>query len=219
MLIRYTAYIIILSVLIFLPLLTNKHIKNESNTIKRNSMNIKLVQEEIPKKPQIKKIKKVKKTKSNIKPKVKPKPKKHKLKKPKIIEKKEILEPIKEIIEEIVKEETKEEKQVQEVINIQNKHIETKKEKYFNSIYDSISSYKKYPKKARKFRQEGDVKVHFFIDKDGEVSRFEILQESEYKSLNKAVTKIFKKLKYFDKPPIELDLPLEISITISYKLK
>ena len=201
MLIRYAMYIIILSILIFIPFLNNKEKPTSTNIIKRTSMNIKLVKEEMTKKTQIARIKKIKKQKVKQKP-----------KKPNLIEEKKIIKPTIDEVQE-------EQEAQKEVINIQNKHIETLKERYFNSIYDSISKYKKYPKKAKRFKQEGDVKVNFHVNKNGMISKFKILSKNKYSSLNKAVIKIFDKLKYFEKPPTELKLPLKISITISYKLK
>ena len=60
MLMRYAVYIIILSIFIFVPFLVDKN-QNNNKIIKRNSINVKLIKEEIPKKTKKKQIKKSKK--------------------------------------------------------------------------------------------------------------------------------------------------------------
>ncbi len=193
-------------------------------------MNISMVQKKAPKKVVKKKkkvVKKKPKPKKKIKPKPKPKPKKiikpkplppkvvEKLvpiiEEPKIIEEEKEIVPPEPVVEEVIEEEILEDNSAQVMAS--------KKELYFASIYDSIGKHKKYPKKAKKFKQQGDVKVRFDVDAEGKISNFMIVEKSKYKSLDKAVKKMFKKLKYFEKPPPELELPLEISITISYTLK
>ena len=218
--------------LIFIPFLSQVQEKRKITPTKRESINVTLVQKQKAKKIIKKVLKKKKKIiKKKPKKKIKPKPKPKKIIKPKpkpvpkplppkIEPKEEIIEKVPEIVKElpppevepIVEEIVEEDTSAQEL-------MASRKDIYFSTIYEKIAKYKKYPKKAKKFKQQGEVRVRFMVDASGHVSGFEIMEKSEYRSLNKAVKKLFKKLKSFDIPPPELALPLEITITISYTLK
>lgn len=239
MLVRFLFYIVILFLLIFIPFLKPKNEPKVVSYSKKTAINVTLVEKPTLKKVRKKTIKK-KKAIKRVKPKNSSKPKdapkktvKPLLKKPnspKILKKKEPLEEPSKIVKELnpkseeksVVKELEEVEELEEVVKSmpsKEEILASKKELYFASIYQKISKYKKYPKKAKKLKQEGDIKVRFIIDSKGRVSDFEIIDKSDFRLLNKAVKKMFKRLKTFDAPPSELSLPLEISIIISYRLK
>jgi len=99
------------------------------------------------------------------------------------------------------------------------KYLASLKEEYYSQIYNTIASKKRYPKKALRFKKEGSVKVSFTILADGSFRDFKIIGPSNDKIFNRAVKKIFKKLHKFEKPPSEIELPLNVTISINYNIK
>lgn len=168
------------------------------------------------------------------KPKPKKKPRKKPRKKPKLIVKK-----IEQKTEPIVKKEPKiEQKQELEVkkeeiipqkVEVKTEDdLEQKRElalakqaekTYYDTIYEVISQNKRYPKRARRYKKEGSVKVSFKVMQDGSIVNLQLIELSKHKSLNTATKKLFERLGSFPKPPNNLSFPLELSITINYKLR
>jgi len=201
--------------------------KSEKKSFKRanTSVNIKLVapKVEVKKKtpPKVKKPKLKPKKKKILK---KKKPLKKKVIQKKIVPKKIVPKPtpppepiVEEMPEPVVEEPVVEqEPQVQQKSSASNA---SEVDAYFALIYEEINKNKYYPKKARRFRQEDTIPVSFVIDAQGRVSAFQILKESRYKVLNKAVRKMFKKMRKFAKPPQGVELPLEMKIEINFNLE
>jgi len=209
--IRFFVYIFIISTIIFIPFKINSESKKQVK-VGTSVVHVKLVE---PKKPKVNK--KPKKKIIKKKPKKKPKPKKPKPKpkpKKKVFVPQEKPQEIKPLEEEIIEEAIKSEV----VENVQAVN-QTLIDEYYNMIYEKINSHKRYPKKAIRFRREDSIPVHFAIDKDGLIYEFKILKKSKYSSLNKAVEKIFKKIKRVDRPPNGIETPLKINISINFKLK
>jgi len=218
---RSFLYITILTIIIFIPLSAIKKSEKKSYKSPSKSMSIKIVEPT----PVVKKRKTPKLVKPKPKPKVKPKIKK-------VVKKKEKLppKPVKKVKPKVVKEKKpaiKEEIVKEEVVVIKKVVQEkpkiststSKTNEYYALIYAEISKHKHYPKKSKKFKQEDTISVSFSIDKDGRVSSFKILKRSQYRALNKAVKKMFKKMKRFPKAPSEVDTPLQMSIDINFKLQ
>lgn len=208
--VRFSVYILIVFGLVIIPW----NLKQEKITqlgMKAQVLSINLI-----KPPQKKKIKKLVK-KPKPKPKKKPKPKPIIKPKPKpapIVEK--IIEP-EPVVEEPLKEEVKSLEDENRKAQIAEAIVA--KKTYYDKIYEAIADNKKYPKKAKRYKQEGSVKVSFKVLSDGTITDLELLEPSKFSSLNKAVKKLFKKLKKFQTPPSNLSFPLELSLTINYKLK
>ncbi len=217
---RFSIYLALVVGIVIVPFrLETKEIKPLYH--QKQVISVSLVQ--APKKKKRKKI--VKKTPKKVKKKHKPKP----IEKPKpvvkkIIKPEPIVEPIKKAEPVIVKQEIEEPKK--EVIAKEDtaqkeelaRAIQAQKT-YYDTIYDSIAEHKRYPKKARRYKQEGSIKVSFKVLSDGTIIDLKLLLLSKYKSLNRAVEKLFKHLEKFPRPPSNLSFPLELSITINYKLK
>ncbi|QSZ42161.1 TonB family protein [Sulfurimonas aquatica] len=233
--IRSLLYIIILTAIVFIPFNFNQQSQIKSYKKATKSIMIKIVQ---PKPPvQEVKVAKVVEPKKVIKKKVIKKKviKKKIIKKPKKKKKKKILpkplpkkEPIVKKVEPIVEEKAIKEKIIEEVGVVEEEPViqevaststTSEVEDYYSEVYDTINKNKYYPKKSRRFGQEDVIPVSFIIDKDGYVSGFKILKSSKYKELNKAVKKMFKKMKQFEKPPSGAKVPLEINIDINFKLQ
>ena len=219
--IRFLVYVLLIIIIIFVPLNTYNTEAKKYINISKPSVKIRLIeQKNIPKPKVIKKIikkKKVIKKKKIIKKILKKKPIKKVIKKePKPVEKvkiqEEIIEP-KMIKDEPILETLEIAQTISSPLINQNKI-----DKYYALIYEKIDKYKKYPKKAIRFKQEDTVKVYFVVNKDGVISDFKILKESKYNSLNKAVKKMFKRIKKVQKPPKDIDTPLEIEVGINFKL-
>jgi len=136
----------------------------------------------------------------------------------------EVLEPkLLKIAQQEVPRKLVEKAQVNKKIqNVQTQQIATNKsieDKYYTQLYKTIDANKRYPKKAIRFKQQDEIVVSFAILEDGKVTLFKILKQSKYNSLNKEIRRMFQKIKMFEKPPKQLQTPLEIKITISFKLK
>ena len=238
---RSTLFFFILFGIFFIPLNIPKTKLHQIST-KETVVNVSLIElpkekKKVAKKVKKKKpIKKKKLTKKKLKKKPIPKPKPKKKLKPKptpkpvpkktvlplppkkkeLVEKKE--EPIKEEIlkEEKLKEIDKQLQEEQEQKRLQKQEVQ---KSYYDKIYQIIAQNKRYPLRARRFKKEGSIPVHFLILLDGSIKNLELIKPSRHKILNRAVEKLFEELESFPKPPSELSFPLEISITINYKLK
>ena len=209
--IRFFLYVFIIAIIIFIPFKINSDNNKKQLSVRASTVHVKLVEPKkvkAVKKPQKKKIIKKKIKKKIIKKKLKPKPKK------KFFIPQELPQEIMPLEEEIIQEDTK--PLVNEVVVPVNQSLI---DDYYNLIYEKINRYKRYPKKAIRFKQEDSIPVYFAIDKDGIVYDFRIVKPSKYSSLNKAVEKIFKKIRRVKKPPSEIETPLKINISINFKLK
>lgn len=208
--IRSLIYIIILSILVFIPVNITK--KSEKKHFKKagKSISVKIVQAQpLIKKQEIKKV---------FKPKSKPK----KVIKKKPIKKKIVPKPLPKIEPKEVEHVVKKQEEPQEKLVAQEMKVARSTsvfENYYSQIYEEINRNKFYPKKSRKFRQQDTIPVHIVIDKEGYVVAFRIVKESQYKELNRAVQKMFRKIKKFKKPPKGIEMPLEIDVDINFKLK
>lgn len=210
---RLIIYIFIISILAFIPFNLNTK-KNQPVLINKNSaVRVSLVEPSKPKAEVIAPKEVVKK------PKKKPKPKKliKKAEPQKIKPKPAVEEKIvpKEVFQELLEEKT--------VVSTSNEISKTAyqnslKQSYYDTIYQEIDAQKHYPKKALRFKQEGDVVVSFIVLENGEITKFQIVEPSEFESLNKEIKNVFKKLKRFSKPPSEIEIPLEVTITIRFKI-
>jgi len=229
---RSLVYIILLSIIAFIPFEYSKEQEAKSLQPSKKSINIKIVTPQIEqKKEPVKKVQKPK-LKKIEKPKPKPKPiekkivKKVQKPKPKEIVKPVVEKvPVKEMIEkkeEIIEEEIVEEDLIEEVVQEPQESTDLNRQNeidaYFAQVYEIINKAKYYPKKSRRFKQEDSIPVSFLVDKDGLISNFNIVKPSKYRELNKAVQKMFQKIKRFDKPPKGALTPLEMKISINFKL-
>ncbi len=86
---------------------------------------------------------------------------------------------------------------------------------YIDMINMKIQSNQAYPEKARRRHEEGNVRVFFIIDRNGNVVSLKIRKPSRYRELNQAALEAVKKSAPFPSPPSSLfkgDLKLELTI-------
>ncbi len=90
---------------------------------------------------------------------------------------------------------------------------------YLSKIKSHIEKYKKYPKRAKRLKQQGQVIVGFEIAPNGQISSVSLKSKSPYKRLNLAALKILKEIIRFDPIPKELNKTTwAIEVPISYSI-
>ncbi len=93
------------------------------------------------------------------------------------------------------------------------------KNHYLAKVRKMIEQRKKYPKAAKRMRQEGVVKVKFTIGKNGVIRNIRLAGKCSYMKLNKAAMKILKKIRAFAPIPKELsERYLSLTVPIRYKI-
>lgn len=188
-----------------------KKVEKEKKSIQKK-IEKKVTKPPVLKKPTKKHIKVVKKHKVVKKTVLKP------LKK----EEKKVLVPEKKIVKKkVIKQKSiqpKTEKPVSAYAQKAQSYNKEIQKKYFHSVYKLVEEHKKFPKKAKRFQKEGSVKVGFTILHNGTFNNFHIIKKAKYSTFNKSVVKLFRNIDSFLPPPKEVQTPLNIEITISYKL-
>jgi protein TonB len=84
-----------------------------------------------------------------------------------------------------------------------------------------LARHKHYPSIARRRKQEDTVKVRFVIDADGTLISYQILEPSEFSSLNKAVVSLLERASPMPEVPVAIrkgKSEFEYTIPIEYKL-
>ncbi len=98
-----------------------------------------------------------------------------------------------------------------------NPHLERQYEK---SIQQRINQKKSYPRRAKRMRKQGVVKVAFTISRNGIVSRLRIVKSSGVKSLDKAALSAVKKVGRFPAIPAGIRKSTwDFDIPIAYHLR
>lgn len=100
---------------------------------------------------------------------------------------------------------------------VSNPHLERQ---YEQGIRQRIEQKKKYPRRAKRMRKQGVVKVAFTITRNGILSKLRIVQSSGVTSLDKATLQAVKKVGRFPAiPPGIRKQSLSYIIPISYRLR
>jgi len=90
--------------------------------------------------------------------------------------------------------------------------------KYLAKVRDTIDYNKQYPHRARMRRQEGTVKVSFWINAAGRAEKVAVVESSGSRILDRATQELVSRLR-FDAPPKNLDsIPVEILAPVDYDL-
>ena len=92
--------------------------------------------------------------------------------------------------------------------------------KYELGIRQRIQQKKVYPRRAKRMRKQGVVKVAFTISKNGMLSKLRILQSSGVKSLDKAALQAVQKVGRFPAFPAGIrKQAIRYIIPIAYRLR
>lgn len=146
---------------------------------------------EKPAKKVVKKEIKKQKPKKDIKPKEKPK---------KIVEKKEVQEKI---------------TTADSVNQVKAAEIE---DLYLGKIKNTIERYKTYPRNAKRLHHQGVVKIAFDVLLNGKITNIRIIENSKYKTLDKATINLLEKIGSFDPIPNELMSKLDNKLNLSLEI-
>ena len=83
-----------------------------------------------------------------------------------------------------------------------------------------IEKYKKYPKRAKRLKQQGRVVISFEVMKNGQIRNITVKSKSPYKRLNEAAKNILKNIKSFDPIPKQLNRQTwAIEVPLSYLIQ
>lgn len=146
---------------------------------------------EKPAKKVVKKEIKKQKPKKDTKPKEKPK---------KIVEKKEVQEKI---------------TTADSVNQVKAAEIE---DLYLGKIKNTIERYKTYPRNAKRLHHQGVVKIAFDVLLNGKITNIRIIENSKYKTLDKATIHLLEKIGSFDPIPNELMSKLDNKSNLSLEI-
>lgn len=93
------------------------------------------------------------------------------------------------------------------------------KNAYLSKIRRSIERRKKYPKSAKRAKQQGTVRVRFTINANGSIRNISLVGGTPYAKLNKAAFKILRRIGSFAPIPKELGKrSLTVTVPIRYKI-
>ena len=91
---------------------------------------------------------------------------------------------------------------------------------YISTMLRHAYGYIKYPRKAVQSGREGSVRLSVMVDREGIVKSILPIEESEYKSLNKAARKAIEKASPFPTMPVSIKGDdFEFSMPIVFRLK
>jgi protein TonB len=96
---------------------------------------------------------------------------------------------------------------------------ESLKATYESRIRAALEERKRYPTMAKSLGQTGRVVLRFVVERDGTVSRSELLQKSPYPLLNRATQGILEGVTKLEPIPRELHrLSWEFTVPVDYRL-
>lgn len=91
------------------------------------------------------------------------------------------------------------------------------KTEYISKIAWTLNQKKEYPDLARRMRQQGKLKVRFILERDGRILNAEVIEQSNYESLNQAAKKLLTEIKSFEPFPQGVtDQQWAVTVPIEY---
>ncbi len=223
---RFTLILSFLVILfIHLTLLANYKVKQEKLVVAAKPTVVPIALKKVTiKQKEIKKVEKKKVVKKVVKPK--------KIKKVKKIVKKAVRKIVKKqkkvVKKKIVKKEQVKLKQtitkkvtpkkVKKVV-ISDAKLKSIQNEYLQKVKEHIEKYKKYPKRAKRLKQEGKVFISFTIAKNGKIQDIQLVGKCPYKRLNKAALNILETIAQFEPIPKELNKSSwQLNVPIVYSI-
>ena len=98
--------------------------------------------------------------------------------------------------------------------------IDTVRQRYRRALTKRIRAKRFYPAKARRRRQEGEVRIAFVIHRSGVISDIRVSRSSGSVALDQAAVKTLRRISPFQPLPNELNLDRwEFSVPIAYSLR
>ncbi len=98
-------------------------------------------------------------------------------------------------------------------------NIKVIKDNYLAKIRREIEQNKRYPRSAKRLKQQGAVWIRFTIYADGHIGPVTLVKKSSYAKLNKAAVKILKRVGAFAPIPKELKKgSLSLTVPVRYKI-
>lgn len=79
------------------------------------------------------------------------------------------------------------------------------KEKYLVLLRDKINKHQAYPRQSKVFKEEGLVKIRMTLDREGQLTKLELIQATKYSRLNDAAMKAASDAVPFSKFPNEVE--------------
>lgn len=143
---------------------------------------------------------------------------------PKIVEKKMIKKVVKKKVtkkKKVVKKKKKPEKIAKRSSKAQLSSPKRKriKNSYLSKVKRTIEQRKRYPKAAKRLKQEGSVTVRFTILGNGRIKNITLLAGSKYKKLNRAAIKTIERIVSFGPIPKELnEKSMVVTLPIKYEI-
>ncbi|WP_426578323.1 energy transducer TonB [Xenorhabdus stockiae] len=87
---------------------------------------------------------------------------------------------------------------------------------YHARLRQEIERHKRYPRKAKRMKQEGTVTVNFILQDDGSITAAKIIQSSGYSAMDNEALKALSLAKSIGPKPTTL--PADITLQISFEL-
>ncbi|AZL54197.1 TonB family protein [Aliarcobacter skirrowii] len=89
---------------------------------------------------------------------------------------------------------------------------------YRGKIQNTIERYKTYPRNAKRLHHQGVVKIAFDVLLNGKITNIRIIENSKYKTLDKATIHLLEKIGSFDPIPNELMSELDNKSNLSFEI-
>ncbi len=91
---------------------------------------------------------------------------------------------------------------------------------YMQTLQVWLERHQRYPRRARRKQQEGTAIVRIVVDRDGEITSYELIQSTGYRLLDKEVREMIERASPLPAIPTEMTHSrLEIKIPIAFSLR
>jgi len=98
-------------------------------------------------------------------------------------------------------------------------NVKAIRDAYISELAVLLQNRKKYPRMARKLRQQGVVLVRFTIEIDGQITNVSVTAASPFELLNDAARQTVEQLSFYKPIPDALQVPkLVITVPVNYEV-
>ena len=93
-------------------------------------------------------------------------------------------------------------------------------QRYYAELALWLERHKRYPANARRRRQQGTVKLHFIVDRRGQVLSHRIVSESGYRLLDREAEDMLRRARPLPAFPVQMtQAKLEVVVPVSFSLR